>query len=189
MCILHTFPFKVIGNDIPQLISEERLQSHAQTDEDIMKLSERIWKRDTDRLLEEQLRAKALPQLHAGVLTMHAPCKGLGAANDCTKSAEILDLLEYLVSRICCFKPAYAKFLGKLVDPMVSHPCQWHCSPPQNPWIAWVSPDGTHDPMTSMEPTTTAPTTMGLDCVPASMSVCTSDHPSVTWNSDVHLLP
>ena len=38
---------------IQQLISEERLKSHAQTDEDIMKLSERIWKRDTDRLLEE----------------------------------------------------------------------------------------------------------------------------------------
>ena len=142
---------------IQQLISEERLQSHAQTDEDIMKLSKRIWERDTDRLLDAQLRAKALPQLHAGVLTMHAPCKGLGAANDCTKSAEILDLLEYLVSSICCFKPAYTKLHGKLLVPMVSDPCQWHCSPPRDPWFARVSSDGTHSPMSSIEPTTTAP--------------------------------
>ena len=142
---------------VQKLASEGRLQSHAPTSENIMRLSKRIWERDYERSCGAQLRAEALPTLHAGVLTMQSPCSGLGAARDCTKSAELLDLLEYLALRMDGFKPAYEKLDGKLLLPLLTDPSRWHCSAPRNLWFARVSRDGTHGPMSSMGPTTTAP--------------------------------
>ena len=124
---------------VQRLALERRLQSHAYTSENITRLSDRIWDRDSKRLHSAQQRAKVLPQKHSGVLTMHSPCSGLGAARECTKSAELLDLLEYLALRIDAFKGAYEKLDGKLLLPFLTDPKHWHCSAPRNLWFVRLS--------------------------------------------------
>ena len=142
---------------VERLVSEGRLHPHAPTSENIKELSDRIWERDHDRLNGAERRAQALPTQHAGVLTVQTPGSGLGAGIERTKSAEILDLLVYLVLRIDAFMPAHDTLDGKCSRPFLTHTDRLHCSPPRNLWFVRVPEDAAFGSVPSFDGPTTVP--------------------------------